>query len=285
MVRYGISVPNFGEFGDARRLAHLAREAEDAGWDGFFIWDHVQFQTGYAAPFCDPWVALTAIALATERVRIGPLVTPLARRRPSQLARETVSVDQISNGRLILGVGLGAPADSEFEQFGEDGNAQVRAQKLDEALDIVTGLWSGEPFSYAGEHFQVHEAVFQPTPAQQPRIPIWVAGLWPNKRPMRRAARWDGVNPESRNSTMNAMPVEEVREVVTYIRTLRAEQASEPFDVVVAGQTTGTNPTADAELVGSYVDAGLTWWIENLPGHEFAYADIRERILLGPPAV
>src|SRR5215470_19306464 len=159
-MHYGIYLPNFGEYGDPRLLAELAHEAEAAGWEGCFLWDHIHRWHGQE-PFADPWIALTAMALRTERLRLGPLVTPLARRRPWKLARETVTLDRLSGGRLTLGVGLGAPPREEFEQFGEDGDDKVRAKKLDESLEILTGLWSGEPFGYLGEYYTIApETVF-----------------------------------------------------------------------------------------------------------------------------
>src|SRR5919202_2140498 len=158
-MRYGVTVPNFGECFDPRTLAEMAREAEAAGWDGFFLWDHVQFMP---TPTVDPWVALAAIALATERVRIGPLVTPLPRRRPVKLARETVSLDHLSNGRLVLGVGIGDPVQWEFGWFGEPTEAKHRGAMLDEGLAILDGLWSGEPFAFSGAHSRLERMRFLP---------------------------------------------------------------------------------------------------------------------------
>jgi alkanesulfonate monooxygenase SsuD/methylene tetrahydromethanopterin reductase-like flavin-dependent oxidoreductase (luciferase family) len=193
-MKYGINLPAFADFADARALAELAREAETAGWDGFFIWDHVLFDPSWH-PMVDPWVGLAAVALATERMRIGTLLTPIPRRRPWKLARETVSVDRLSGGRLTLGVGIGDPVQWEYGFFGEPTDAKLRAAMLDEGLAVLTGLWRGEMFGYAGQHYKLDEMIFRPTPMQQPRIPIWVGGYWPRKPPFRRAARWDGVCP------------------------------------------------------------------------------------------
>ncbi|MHA2042787.1 MAG: LLM class flavin-dependent oxidoreductase, partial [Candidatus Thorarchaeota archaeon] len=152
----------------------MAKEAEECNWDGFFMWDHINPETGFKKGVADPWITLSAIAAVTERIRIGTTVTPLPRRRPQKVARETASLDVLSNGRLILGVGLGGPTDAEFEV--EDTSARIRAEKLDESLDIITGLWSGEPFSFQGKHYKFDEVTFNPTPIQKPRIPIWCAG-------------------------------------------------------------------------------------------------------------
>jgi alkanesulfonate monooxygenase SsuD/methylene tetrahydromethanopterin reductase-like flavin-dependent oxidoreductase (luciferase family) len=282
-VHYGVSVPNFGEYGDARRLAELAREAEDAGWDGFFIWDHVAFSGKSPAPLADTWTALTAIAMRTTSIRLGPLVTPVPRRRPWVLARQAVTLDHLSGGRLTLGVGIGYPPRSEFERFGEDADAKVRAQKLDEGLAILDGLWSGEPFSFEGQHYRLQETIFLPRPVQAPRIPIWVAGHWPNKPPFRRAARWDGIFPESVAAGWEqTMPIEDVQEAMGYIRAHRA--ADTPFDLVIGADTTGTDHERDRDHLAPYIEAGLTWWVENLRPTRGTLEQMRARLRLGPPA-
>lgn len=186
-MKFGIYLPNFGTYGDVRALANLARDAEQSGWDGFYIWDHI---AGEHMPIVDPWVGLAAAALQTERIRIGTTVTPLPRRRPWKLARETVSLDHLSGGRLTLGVGIGL-GQAEWNDLGEQTDLKQRGAMLDEGLQVLTGLWSGEPFSFSGQYYQVKEAHFLPKPVQQPRIPIWVGGFWPNKAPFRRAA-WAG---------------------------------------------------------------------------------------------
>ncbi len=176
-MKFGISTINFGWFADTDLLIEVAVEAEDAGWDGFFLWDHLLvFHPKPVVPFVDPWIALTAIAVNTKRMRIGTMVTPLPRRRPWKLARETVTLDHISKGRLTLGVGIGAPPEVEYGLFGEETSARIRAEKLDESLDILTGLWSGESFSHHGKHYNLSEMTFLPKPRQEPRIPIWVGG-------------------------------------------------------------------------------------------------------------
>src|SRR5437870_13324307 len=190
-MRFAVTLPHFGPYADARLLSELALEAEDAGWDGFFIWDHISWGMS-GTPMVDPWVALTAVALNTSRIRFGPMVTPLPRRRPTKIARETVSLDRLSDGRFILGVGIGQGED-EWENLGDEGDPKVRGAMLDEALDLLEQLWSGQPVNHEGTYYTVKHSIYVPTPVQEPRIPIWVAGVWPNKKPFRRAARWDGV--------------------------------------------------------------------------------------------
>jgi predicted enzyme related to lactoylglutathione lyase len=198
-MRFGVYVPNFGEYADPERLLELARDAESARWEGFFLYDHIVPDAHGCRPddaIVDPWIALAAIAAVTERIRLGPLVTALARRRPWKLAREVASLDHLSRGRVVLGVGLGGrPA---FESFGEEADERVRAQKLDEALEILVRLWSAEPTRFEGRHLRVNGVRFLPAPLQRPRPPVWVAGIWPGGAPFRRAARFDGVFPLSR---------------------------------------------------------------------------------------
>jgi alkanesulfonate monooxygenase SsuD/methylene tetrahydromethanopterin reductase-like flavin-dependent oxidoreductase (luciferase family) len=196
-VEYGLSLPTGGECGDPRFLVELAELAESAGWDGLFLEDYVCYQGDPSAPTCNTWIALAAIAVRTERIRLGTEVTPLTRRRPWNVAREAAGVDQLSGGRMILGVGLGhtgesLTADASFLRFGEERDQRTRAELLDEGLEIIAGLWSGQPFSFEGKHFLIEEVTFQPLPVQRPRIPIWIGGGYPNPRSTRRAARWDG---------------------------------------------------------------------------------------------
>src|SRR5215203_5430238 len=185
-LRYGFVIPT----GGPRTVADLASEVEEAGWDGAFYGDGIcvgDMETH------DPWVVMAAMAMRTESVRIGAVLTPPARRRPWKLARETVALDHLSNGRLVLPVGLGALDDGGFSKVGEPTDRKVRAQLLDESLEILTGLWSGEPFSYAGEHYRLEEMTFLPPPVQKPRIPVWVVGAWPSRKSMGRALRYDGM--------------------------------------------------------------------------------------------
>jgi alkanesulfonate monooxygenase SsuD/methylene tetrahydromethanopterin reductase-like flavin-dependent oxidoreductase (luciferase family) len=230
-ARRGIFVAPFEELSEPRLVADLAARAEDRGWDGFFLWDHVAYRAPVEA-VADPWVTLAAVAVATERLVIGPLVTPLARRRPHKLARETVTLDRLSRGRLVLGVGLGSDRTGEFdpERFGEERDPKARARMLDEGLDRLAGYWRGE---------------FEPRPVQQPRIPVWVASRWPNRRPLRRAARWDGLFP------IDLPGPAEFAELVVEVCELRGHDAPGSFDFV-AEQEPGADPAP-------WIEAGATW--------------------------
>ncbi len=286
---YGAYVPNFGPYGDVRYLADLAYEAEEVGWDGFFLWDQVSKTTltpGFD-PMVDPWVALTAIALRTRTIRLGPLVTPLSRRRPWMVARETISVDHLSGGRLIFGVGSGGGY-FDFEALGEPSDSRKLAALLDEGLEVLTGLWSGQPYHHEGSAYHIKEAQFLPRPLQSPRIPIWVAGMWPAKAPFRRAARFDGVIPIGRDLPLTAMLTpEEMQEIVRYVASHPAYTT--PFEIVHMGITAGEDPIYDREVVATYEQAGVTWWVEKiLPERWGSWTDwpleeMRDRIRRGPP--
>jgi alkanesulfonate monooxygenase SsuD/methylene tetrahydromethanopterin reductase-like flavin-dependent oxidoreductase (luciferase family) len=272
LVRFGVHAPNFGVCGEIGTLTDLAREAEAAGWDGFFLWDHVLGDPAWREPMLDPTVALSAIAVVTARVRIGALVTAVPRRRPWKLARELTTLDHLSNGRLVFGVGLGWPADAEYEHFGEETDARLRARKLDEGLDIIVGLWSGEPFEFRGGTFQVQPTVFLPTPIQRPRPPIWVAAHWPNQGPIRRAARWDGVFPEKPGGAR--LSPAELHELVQDIAHRRT--SGDSFDVVVAGSLDEVTPSE----LRAYQQAGATWWLHPVFGQSLEEA--RRRLSAGP---
>lgn len=195
-MRYGISLPNGGECATPQFLLELTALAEEADWEGIFLEDYICYTNDAypvaAPPTIDPWVALAALALQTKRVLLGTMVTPLPRRRPWKLAREAASVDALSQGRLIVGVGSGDVREPGFSHVGEERDAKRRAELLDEGLAILAGLWRGEPFSYQGTHYRVDEVAFLCRPVQQPRIPIWVGGGWLNKGSVQRALCWDG---------------------------------------------------------------------------------------------
>jgi alkanesulfonate monooxygenase SsuD/methylene tetrahydromethanopterin reductase-like flavin-dependent oxidoreductase (luciferase family) len=285
---FGLQIQAWGAYADVHRLAQLAHEAEAAGWDGFFISDHLT--TPWHLPVADPWVALTAIALATHRVRFGPLVTPLPRHRPWGIARAAVTLDHLSAGRFVLGVGSGGLS-QEFDHVGDEADPRRRAEMLDEGLAIITRLWQGQPVTHQGVYYTLAEAHFLPVPIQQPRIPIWVAGTWPHRAPFRRAARWDGVYPVSKRmrSWADRMPPEEVQAMVAYISAQREQQT--PFEVVVAGDTDMLPTAEDTAVLTAYAASGVTWWLEHLtpPAFGRTWADpwpteaFRARIQAGPP--
>ena len=284
MLRYAIGLPNVREYADPGLLVQLAVDAEATGWDGVFVWDHIAREEDPSVPATDPWIAIAGMAVRTQRVRLGMMVTPLARRRPWKVAREAVAVDALSGGRFTLGVGLGGGPRSEFAAFGEDPDRRVRADRLDEGLAILDGLWSGEPFSFEGEHHRVSGAQFLPRPVQEPRVPIWVAGRWPNRRPFRRAARWDGVFPVFEGVAAGEMPTPEaLAAVVDYTREHRPEGAG-PFDVALESASAGEDRAADAALAADYERAGLTWWVEALGWFRGPLAAMRERVRRGPPS-
>jgi alkanesulfonate monooxygenase SsuD/methylene tetrahydromethanopterin reductase-like flavin-dependent oxidoreductase (luciferase family) len=279
-MRFGVSLSTFGSYADPRLLADLAREAEDAEWDGCFVWDHIQ--VGWRDAVADPWVALTAIVLATRRIRVGTLVTPVYRRYPWKLARETVTLDHLSQGRMILGVGLGSDLFGEISSFGGPLDDRVRAEMLDEGLAVITGLWSAEPFSFTGTHFQVNNACFMPPPVQQPRIPIWVAGTWARRPPFRRAARYEGVVPVSGDIRSSLSP-EQLGELIAYVSQHRVGEAKPPFDVVYSANTPAENEDRAHEIVAAYAAAGATWWLESMLPWQRSPQQARERIRRGPP--
>jgi alkanesulfonate monooxygenase SsuD/methylene tetrahydromethanopterin reductase-like flavin-dependent oxidoreductase (luciferase family) len=288
-MRYAIDIPNFGEFADPRLVAEIARDAEAAGWDGMWVWDHVQRDAG--VPYADPWVLLTAIALATSRLRFGPMVTPLPRRRPWLVAREAATLDVLSGGRFVLGAGLGNPA-REFTAFGEEADLRVRAAKLDEGLAIIDGLLGGRPFSFEGDYYRLHDVEFLPVPIQQPRMPIWLAATWPIRAPFRRAARWDGVWPIRRASDgsgilLSPVEVRDIREIIAEERAsagLPPGLAAGSYDILVAGITPFDDPARAAATAHEFADAGATWWTERINAAERgSLAQMRRRIDAGPP--
>jgi alkanesulfonate monooxygenase SsuD/methylene tetrahydromethanopterin reductase-like flavin-dependent oxidoreductase (luciferase family) len=248
-VKRGIFLAPFDELADPHKVAGLAASAEAHGWDGFFLWDHVAYRAPVSA-LADPWVALAAVACATERLRLGPMVTPLSRRRIQKLARETVTLDHLSRGRLTLGVGLGSDRNGELEPFGEVVDPRERARLLDRGLERLSALWDGE---------------FEPTPVQRPRIPVWVAGRWPNRRPLRRAASWDGFFP------IDLPGPEALATLAGEVDALRS--GGPALDLVVE-----ISPGADA---APWQAAGATWILTSF-GRQPAPAEVRDAIKAGP---
>jgi alkanesulfonate monooxygenase SsuD/methylene tetrahydromethanopterin reductase-like flavin-dependent oxidoreductase (luciferase family) len=283
-MRYGLYMPNFGPFGDPKALIALAQEAEVAGWDGFFIWDHVNRDSS-AGPVADPWVALAGVAATTQRIRLGAMVTPLPRRRPWKVARETVTLDHLSNGRLIFGAGIGSGRTMEWDDFGERLEPKVRAAMLDEGLDVLAGLWTGAPFSYDGGYYFVDDVHFIPPPLQQPRIPVWIGGEWPAQAPMRRAARWDGAFPLFHAAGDDPVEIlSAFKDCVAFLRTERAD--NEPFDITHLMRTPGDDPARAAEMAAPFIAGGATWLLESVSLDRFGdagFAGARERVIQGPP--
>jgi alkanesulfonate monooxygenase SsuD/methylene tetrahydromethanopterin reductase-like flavin-dependent oxidoreductase (luciferase family) len=278
-MRFGVYVPNCGSYADPAKLLELALAAESHGWDGFFMWDHMMFPGADSVGIIDPWMALAAIATRTRRLVLGPLVTPLARRRPWQVAREAVALDWISGGRAVLGVGLGA-SDEEFAALGEDPDPRTRGDKLDEALTLITRFWSGEAVHHSGAHYRVDGVRLEPGPVQVARIPIWVAARWPasTQRPYRRAARFDGVFPAAQDyRSHRPLDAKDARAALEL--TSRSDAV---FDLIHAGLSTG-NPLEDRPLVEAARELGVTWWLESFDAWRGELPAALARVNAGPP--
>lgn len=272
-MRHALFLPPFGPLADAAVLADIAADAEGAGWDGVFLWDHVTYRAP-VTDVADPWICMAAMAVATQRVRLGAMVTPLVRRRPQVVARQTVTLDRLSAGRLVLGVGLGLDSSGrELSAFREELDDRTRGAMLDEALDVVAALWSGEQFEHRGTYYDAIDVRFLPVPAQRPRIPVWVAGRWPNRAPLRRAARWDGVFPIDLDAP------EQLRElvgVVTEERAAAGAPAGATFDVAVT-----VPPGSDATAWG---EAGATWALHAFGAFDLDEAAVRALATRSPAA-
>ena len=267
-MRSALFLPVFDELSDARTVAGLAAEAETAGWHGVFVWDHIAYRAPVRA-VADPWVVLAAVACATERVRIGPMVTPLARRRPIKLAREIATLDRLCAGRLVLGVGLGGDNSRELSATGEQTDDRTRAAMLDESLEVLRAAWTGEPVHHRGEHYLVDGLSVLPTPVQRPGPPVWVALRRGNRAPLRRAARHDGAFP------IEVETPEQLAELVGELQALRGDDAR-PYDLVVGGPP-GTDPAP-------YAAAGATWWTVSFPVGT-TVDDVRTVLRAGPAEV
>jgi alkanesulfonate monooxygenase SsuD/methylene tetrahydromethanopterin reductase-like flavin-dependent oxidoreductase (luciferase family) len=266
-VKAGLFLPIFDELSDPALVARLAAEAEEAGWDGVFVWDHIAYRAPVAA-IADPWVTLAAIAGATERIRIGPMVTPLPRRRPVVVARQVASLDQLSGGRLVLGVGTGGDGAGELSSTGEQLDDRTRGDMLDEGLAVLRAAWTGERVDHRGAHYVVDGLTLLPTPVQRPGPPVWVAARYGNRRPLRRAAQHDGVFP------IEVERPEQLAEVVADVQQLRGG-SSAPYDVVVGGPP-GTDPAP-------YAAVGATWWMVAFGPYDVSADLVRGVVRDGPP--
>jgi alkanesulfonate monooxygenase SsuD/methylene tetrahydromethanopterin reductase-like flavin-dependent oxidoreductase (luciferase family) len=244
-VRFGISLGTLGPFADPRETVRVARAAEDAGWEALFVWDHLAWAS-FGSPSADPWVTLGACAAVTERILLGTAVTPLARRRPHVVAQQLASLSLASGGRVIFGAGLGGPK-AEFERFGEPGDDRVRASMLDEGLDVLARLLTGEQVEHHGEHYTLDSVALAPTPVE--RIPFWIGGNSP--RAVRRAARWEGWLADGSDPERNVLSPNDVAASLSRI------EPKAGFEVAFIGY-------AEQADLGAYAEAGATWWIENV---------------------
>jgi alkanesulfonate monooxygenase SsuD/methylene tetrahydromethanopterin reductase-like flavin-dependent oxidoreductase (luciferase family) len=265
-MNHGLFVPAFDTLADPALLAHLAAQAEAAGWDGMFLWDHLL----YADPvveILDPWICLAAMAVATERIRLGPMVTPLSRRRPAVVARQAVTLDLLAQGRLILGFGLGDDGRTrEMSRLGEEADPMVRAGQLDEGLEVLEALLSGVTVDHHGPHYVADGVSFRPPAPRSGKIPIWIGARWPNRAPLRRAARHDGVF-AIQVGTPEALV--RLRQVVT-----DAGARRDGFDVVVQG--------APEDDPAPWEEAGATWWLTQLGPYHLELSEVGAVIQAGP---
>jgi alkanesulfonate monooxygenase SsuD/methylene tetrahydromethanopterin reductase-like flavin-dependent oxidoreductase (luciferase family) len=272
-MRFGLNLANGGPSADPRSMAELAALAEASGWDGVFLEDYLVYQNRVGTPTYDPWVCLAAMAMRTERIRLGTTVTPLPRRRAAKLAAEAVAVDHLSGGRLTLGIGLGDPWDVALANLGEQIDTPSRAAMVDEGLDVLVGLWSGEPLTYRGRFYRAEGVTLLPKPLQSPRIPIWIGGQYPKSGPIRRAARWDGAclfiptRYSAEKISQRDWTPDDVRALLQTVLATRST-GIDGFDVVVGGRERGPDWEAERALARSLAEAGATWWSEWIPPME-----------------
>jgi len=266
-MHFGLNLANGGPYADPRAMADLAELAEQSGWDGVFLEDYIVYQNKTGTPTYDPWVCLAAMAVRTHRIRLGTTVTPLPRRRVAKLAAEAVTLDHLSDGRVTLGVGSGDAWDVALANLGEQTDRRVRAAMLDEGLDVLVGLWSGEPFTYHGRFYHVNDITLLPRPVQTPRIPIWVGGQYPKTGPVRRAARWDGsclfvpTSYSAAGITSRDWTPDDVCAFLTTVAALRPDEAGQ-FDMAVGGRVRKADWQAERALIDAVASAGATWWVE-----------------------
>ncbi len=266
-MRHAVFVPIFGELADPTVVAHLAVDAEAAGWDGFFVWDHIAYRR--VDDVADPWITLAAVACATATLRLGPMVTPLPRRRPLKVAREVVTLDHLSQGRLTFGVGLAGDSSRELSGSGEETDAKVRGAMLDEALAVLEAAWAPGVTVHEGANYTVDHLVTGPPPLQDPRPPIWVAVRHGNTAPLRRAARYEGVFP------VDLSGPDALAEIVAGVRE-RRDPSTGPFDVAAM--------VDDSDDVAAYAAAGATWLLTKFTPFDLTADEVRNVIEQGPPS-
>lgn len=277
-MKYGYVFPR----ADILKAIEFGQVAEESGWDGFFVWEPT-----YGI---DAWVTLAALAVKTETIRLGTLLSPISRMRPWKLASEAITLDILSNGRITISVGLGA-IDTGFREFGEETNRKTRAELLDEGLDIINGLWKRSLSSYKGKHYQIEKLLESdffnrhpmPELIQHPRIPIWVVGAWPYKKSMNRALKFDGIIPTIKNKEGKFEDVtpEHIHTIKSYVNKNRSRNSK--FDIIIEGESPGNNRGAARKIIEPFVEAGATWWIES----NWNFPDLNlvlKRIKQGPPS-
>jgi alkanesulfonate monooxygenase SsuD/methylene tetrahydromethanopterin reductase-like flavin-dependent oxidoreductase (luciferase family) len=272
-VKFGIYIANHGLTSNPQDYIELAKRGEECGWEGFFLWDHVFLPWAPDQDVLDSWSILSGIATQTNTLTLGTTVTPLARRRPMVIARQAITIDRLSNGKFILGVGLGGTA--ELKALGDEEDPKIRGEMLDESLEILKGLWSGKPFTYDGKHYKIKEPVtFKP----EGKIKIWVGGNWPNKKPFRRAAKYDGIFPLKVGSDPSIYP-QDYREIVSYIGKYRKSMDS--FDLVKSIYTIGDKE--HDSYIHDFNDIGVNWLLEAFWPRRCSLKEIKKRIEQGPP--
>jgi alkanesulfonate monooxygenase SsuD/methylene tetrahydromethanopterin reductase-like flavin-dependent oxidoreductase (luciferase family) len=282
-MKYGLDMASAGAAGDAQTMGELAHIAEESGWEGIFLEDYIVWQSHPDIPTYDPWIALAAMAMRTQRIRLGTMVTPIARRRPWKLAQELVTLDHLSDGRMILGVGLGdvggAPGMvSSFSNFGERLDPNQRARMLDEGLEIIALVWKGDLFSFEGEFYQLHDVQVLPKPIQQPRIPIWVGGGYPNRGPVARALRWDGSCLYKQE--VHWLQPEDVRALRE--RVIAERGTADGYDITVGGDVRWKDENKQRTYLESVGAEGVSWWHEYIPPDVGDFEIQRKLIERGP---
>ena len=281
VVKFGIFLPAFREFAEPGRVVELARSAELAGWDGLFLWDHML--AGPDVPVADAWVTMAAVATATRTLRLGAMVTPLSRRRPWVLARQVATLDRLSNGRLILGVGLGDDGWKEFGSFGEETDPVARGRDLDESLGLVQNLLRGVPVQHTGQRYAVDTTAFLPIPVQNP-FPVWAAGRWPNRRPLARASKLQGFFPIFAHTDPPVPP--DPNEVASIFGKLQEQGVGPDFDLVITWPFSGQDPALQSATLKAVEAAGATWVLDGYPPYgpnALPASELEQIFRQGPP--